>query len=191
MLSPLYSYLHTYAGISEEDFKLMKPFLEIRHFEKDVHLTEIGEVEGYVNFVKTGLIRKFFYSGKKEITTQLAKESDLISSSVSFFTGLPSEYIIETIEPSTTISLSLDNLNRLYETGPEMERMGRRIVADWLVRKERWETNWTLLSPKKRFDKLVKEHFDLFSRAPQKLLASYLSMTPETFSRYKHSMVTG
>lgn len=189
MLSPLYQYLQERAGISVKDFRLLEPFLEIRHFEKDTRLVETGAVENYVNFIKKGLIRKFFFCKKKQITTQLAKETELICSAISFLTDLPSEYIVETIEPSTIISISKKNLNKCYALGPRMERMGRMVITDWYLQKERWDTEWVILSPGKRFRKLVQENRDLITRVPQKFLASYLDMAPETFSRYKHAYI--
>jgi hypothetical protein len=42
------------------------------------------------------------------------------------------------------------------------------------------------MSSKDRFLKFAREHPDLMATVPQKYLASYLNIQPETFSRYKH-----
>lgn len=188
MLEPLYQYLQHYAGLTNEDFRAIEPYLEIRHFARNVTLVEIGETDNYVNFIVKGLVRKFFYRHTEEVITQLAKESELICSSVSFLSGKPSEYVVETIEPTTAISLSRSNMETIYAMGNRMERMGRLVITDWLLQKEYWENERTLLAPRERFSNFVKQNPDLVKRVPQKYLASYLNMTPETFSRYKHSM---
>ena len=186
MVEPLYQYLYYQANLSREQFDLMRPYLEIRHFGKNVTLAEIGEVENYVNFVTEGLVRKYFYRGRVEVITQLAKESELVCSSVSFLSGHPSTYIVETIEPTTTISISRSNMERIYAMGSDMERLGRLVITDWLLQKEYWANDRTTLNARARFVKFMNENTDLIKRVPQKFLASYLNMKPETFSRYKH-----
>ena len=43
-------------------------------------------------------------------------------------------------------------------------------------------------STRERFVKFMNENTDLIQRVPQKYLASYLNIKPETFSRLKHLM---
>lgn len=190
MVEPLYQYLYHHTSLSREQFDMMRPYLEIRHFGKNVTLIEIGEVDQYVNFVTEGLIRKFFYRGSEEVITQLARESELVCSSVSFLSGQPSTYIVETIEPTTTISISRQNIETIYSLGSGMERLGRLVITDWLLQKEYWVNDRITLTPKERFVKFMGENVDLIKRVPQKFLASYLNMKPETFSRYKHLLTT-
>jgi hypothetical protein len=42
------------------------------------------------------------------------------------------------------------------------------------------------LNSHERFIHFIKENPDLLQRVPQKYLASYLNIKPETFSRLKH-----
>ncbi|MED3803887.1 hypothetical protein P4562_18340 [Lysinibacillus xylanilyticus] len=44
-------------------------------------------------------------------------------------------------------------------------------------------------SPEERFQALVKNRPELLKRVPQNILASYLDITPETFSRYKKTLI--
>lgn len=186
MVEPLYQYLYHHTSLSREQFDVIRPYLELRHYEKNIRLTDIGEVDHYVNFIITGLVRKYFYRGKEEVITQLAKEYELVCSSVSFLSGQPSTYIVETIEPTTTISISRENIESIYAAGSHMERMGRLVITEWLLQKEYWVNDRITLNPKERFIKFIDENPDLIKRVSQKFLASYLNMKPETFSRYKH-----
>ncbi|MBC8032753.1 MAG: Crp/Fnr family transcriptional regulator [Chitinophagaceae bacterium] len=186
MLESLYQYLHQNADLSKEDFKLLEPYFEIRHFGKGIYLVDIGEKENYVNFIAKGLIRKFFYRKLEEVTTHLAKEAEVACSAVSFLSGYPSDYILEALEPSTTISISRENLETVYRKGPRFERLGRLVITDWLLQKERWDIDWIVLNPRDRFVSFVRDNPGLIKRVPQKHLASYLNITPETYSRFKH-----
>lgn len=185
-MKPVFQYLSRFIDLSEEEFSLLVGFIEIRHFNKKVKLVDIGEQEGYINFVMKGLIRKYFYRHAEEVVTQLAKEGELICSSVSFLTGERSDYIVESIETATVLSISAANVEKIYALGPRMERMGRLIIIEWLLQKEYWENARIKQDSKTRFLHFIQANPDLPIRVPQKILASYLNIKPETFSRYKH-----
>jgi hypothetical protein len=52
--------------------------------------------------------------------------------------------------------------------------------------KDRWQMQLVKLTPRERFIAFVTKNPDLMQRVPQKFLASYLNIKPETFSRFKH-----
>lgn len=183
----LYQYLCRFVDLAQEELFFIEQYAELRHFGKKVRLINIGEPEIYTNFVVKGVLKKFFYGSRnKEIITQIAKEGDLISSSVAFLSGSPSDYAIETFEPVSVISFSRDNIERIYSSSNRMERLGRLVITDWFLQKEHGEYNRIKLNPKQQFLDFVSNNPDLLLRVPQKSLASYLNIKPETFSRYKH-----
>jgi CRP-like cAMP-binding protein len=186
MLGQFKTYLSQYVDISPAEFSLLEPLLEVRHYDKKVKLIDIGEPEGYLNFVVKGLARKFFYKGRDEVITQIAKEGDLVSSSVSFLSSTPSTYVVDTIEPTIFISLSKQSIEQLYGVHTKWQRAGRLITTDLLIQKENWELDRLKYTTKERFVRFVTSNGDLFQRVPQKYLASYLNIQPETFSRLKH-----
>jgi CRP-like cAMP-binding protein len=182
----LYEYIQRFSGISQQEFEQIAARLEKRHCSKKEILLHKGEVERYLYFIDKGLARKFFYKKKYEMITQIAKEGDLITSSVSFLSQKPSEYVVEALEQCTLYALSYNNLQQLYARGAKMERLGRLVTLDWLLQKEKWEHDRIRQEPRERFKRFMNENGELIQRVPQKHLASYLNMKPETFSRYKH-----
>ena len=186
MLEVFRKYLSNFVDISPSEFSALESLLAVRNYDKKVKLVDIGEQEDYLNFVVKGLARKYFYKGNDEIITQIAKEGDLISSSVSFLSGAPSTYVVETIEPTVFVSLSKNVIEELYQTDPRWQRAGRLVITDLLIQKEHWELDCMKYTTKERFVRFVTANGDLFQRVPQKYLASYLNIQPETFSRLKH-----
>jgi CRP-like cAMP-binding protein len=186
MLAEFKKYLSAYVELQPEEFELLESRLEIRHYDKKVKLIDIDEEEKYLNFVAKGLVRKYFYKGKEEVITRISKEGDLISSSVSFLSGMPSAYVIETIEPTIFVSISKKSVEDMYAAHPKWQRMGRLIITDFLIQQEYWELDRIKYTTKERFVRFLTSNGDLFQRVPQKYLASYLNIQPETFSRLKH-----
>lgn len=186
MVAILQKYIDQFIDLPTEELEALISAIEVRSCDKKVRLTDLGESEQYLYFVIKGLARKFFLKGKEEVITQIAKEGELISSSVSYFSGQPSGYVVETIEPTTFYSLHKDKAEQLYNRFPKLERLSRLIITELFLQKELWELECIRYSTKERFLRFMSDNPELFQRVPQKYLASYLNIKPETFSRLKH-----
>ncbi len=186
MLETLKKYLLGFALLSEDDFDLLAQKVEIRHFDKKQQIIKIGETDKYLNFVAKGLVRKYFLKGREEMVTQIAQENELINSSGSFLLGTPSTYVVETIEPTTFLSITMENLEEIYSKSHQLEHLGRLIITNLFLKKEAWEHERMRLNTRDHFVQFLRNNSDLLQRVPQKYLASYLNIKPETFSRLKH-----
>src|SRR2546429_7742162 len=160
-----------YADLANEELEIIRPRLEVRELGKREVLLRIGEQEQHLNLVIKGVLRKYFYKGREEVITQLAKEGDLISSSVSFFSGQPSQYTIEALEPTVLLSLSRQKLEELYELNPGLERLGRLVITDLYLTKEKWEQDHIQFDIRERFVNFVHNNAELIQRIPQKYIA--------------------
>lgn len=185
MGSNVYAYINRFVALSEAERKILRQHIQIMTCLPRQVLTNIGELEQHTYFIEKGLVRKFFYRGQEEITVQLSREGELISSSVSFLSGVPSDFVIETMEPCTLAFITKSGMETLFESGVNFEKMGRLIILEWMLVKERTDTFRMISSPKERFVQFIREHPDLLQRVPQKYLASLLDIKPETFSRFK------
>lgn len=188
-IRPFFQFLHKFINFPEEEFdQVMRPYAEVRHFKKKQVISEENEVDNYLNFVSKGLVRKFYRKGTVEINTQISTEGHIIHSQESFHSRTPSEYVVEAIEPTYLVSISYDNLERIYASSQKMERLGRLVITFTMVIKDRWQMNMIKHTPRERFLDFIHKNPELLQRVPQKYLASYLSIQPETFSRFKHML---
>jgi CRP-like cAMP-binding protein len=182
-----FQFLNKFIFLTEEEFdRYIRPYLQTRHFKKKQVITVAGEVEEFFNFVSRGLARKYFNKAEEEINVQIATEGQMINAFESFYSRKPTEYCIESLEPTTLISISHEDLERIYSANAKMERTGRMIISFAMIIKDRWQLNMMKLSPRERFLNFVKKKPELIQRVPQKYLASFLNIQPETFSRFKH-----
>jgi CRP-like cAMP-binding protein len=186
MLEMLRQYVSGYVALTKEEFALLGDRIVVRTFDKKQQMLGAGEVEQYLNFVVKGLARMYFYKGKTQVITNIAKEGEIISSSSSFLSASPSNYFVETLEPSTFLSISRVHLDQAYRDSPKIEKLGRLVTTYFVLQKEEWELECMRLDTKERFLRFIGNNPDLVQRVPQKYLASYLNMKPETFSRLKH-----
>ena len=186
MLELLRQYVSGYVELTNEEFAFLAEALVIRSFDKKQQLLQAGEVENYLNFLVKGLARMYFFRDKTEVITNIAREGQFLSASASFLSGTPSSYFVETLEPTTFLSITRQQLEKLYRESTRIERLGRLMTTDFVLQKEAWELECMRLDTRERFLHFVESNPELMQRVPQKYLASYLNMKPETFSRLKH-----
>jgi CRP-like cAMP-binding protein len=184
---PFHEYLRKFIDLTDDEFqKHLVPVIKIRRFGKKELMTRAGEVEDHFNFILKGLARKFYKKGHQEINTQISFEGHLLVSQESFHSRLPSEYSIETIEPTTVVSITHDDLEKVYSSSHRMEHLARLLITYAMVLKDRWQMQLVKMTPRERFLNFVTRNPAMMQRVPQKFLASYLNIKPETFSRFKH-----
>jgi CRP-like cAMP-binding protein len=185
----LKKFFERFTLIEPKDLYQLVPYLEIRQYGKKEIILHEGAVEDYLNLVVKGMLRKYIVAGKKETTLQLATEGHLIQSETSFHTRLPSEVIIESIEASTVICINAENTQKAFSTMDNAEHITRLMIAYMYLKKDARLVNQLKLSTRQRFLKYIDEHPHMLQRVPQRILASYLNIKPETFSRLKHLVV--
>lgn len=185
------NYLKKFLVLTDDEFnQYLLPVIKVRRFGKKEVVSKAGEVENYFNFVAKGLARKYYKKGHNEINTQISLEGHLILSQESFHSRTPSEYTIETIEPTVLVSITYDDLEKVYSQSRKMEHLGRLIVTFAMIIKDNWQMQMVKMTPRERFLNFVTKNPELMQRVPQKYLASYLHIKPETFSRFKHLLKT-
>src|SRR3569833_2020475 len=184
-LDGLHHYLSRYLPLTRAEFQSMLPYVEIREYDKKARITREGETERYLNIVARGLVRKYLPVKGGEQPIQLAVEGHIIHSELSFFYRTPSNAVVETIEPTVLLSISYDSLEQLYKEYPKIERLRRLIVTDLFVKKDIRYFDNLRKTTRERFLDYIRTHSHMLQRVPQKYLASYLNIKPETFSRLK------
>jgi CRP-like cAMP-binding protein len=183
----LFGYISTRLGpISGEQFNLLAPYLKLRSFDKKSVVLAQGETENYLNIVVEGLVRKYVVADKNDVTIQLATEGHIIQSEISFHERVPSPVILETIEPSILLSLTYEHVQQLLAEVPFAEGLGRALISQMFIKKDARYFNQLGKTTREKFLDYVNNHPHMLQRVPQKILASYLNIKPETFSRLKH-----
>jgi len=179
-------YLQRFMTITVDELKELLSYCEIRQVEKRTILVKEGEVDNYLNMVVKGLVMKYVRVKKSDMILQLATEGHVIHSEISFLTRSSSLVFVETLEPTIMVSLTYDKMEEALDKFPQGERLGRLILTGMYVKKEESRYYRLLRSPRERFLDYINAHPHMLQRVPQKYLASYLNIKPETFSRMKH-----
>lgn len=172
-----------FDGLILEEFKNHSI---IRKFKKNEIILNSGQVENYLSIITKGSIGMFALDSKgNEICLDLTFEGEFSVAFTSFTKRTPSEAFVKAFEDTELISVSYNDLNKLYESSIEGQRVGRESAEAVVFYLSRRIYNFVALSAEERFKLMLEENPDILLRIPQKHIASYLGITPEAFSRIK------
>lgn len=155
-------------------------------FDRSAFITSSGKIERYFYVVISGVQAIYILSqeGDKQV---IGFSFDGSFSGVydSFLLEKPAHYFLEALTPSKLLRITKAQYDSWFELYPEFERWGRIVHQNLLLGRVQREIELTTLTAKQRFDLFMERCPDPLRTIPQKYLASYLNMTPETFSRLR------
>ena len=174
------------AGLTEEAFSEFLPLWVEMKFRKKSFLTEAGAVERYFYVVIQGVqaIYLIDQKGEKRVLG-FSYAGDLSGVYDSFLIQAPSHYFLEALTDSTLLALSYNAYRGLFEKYPSFDRWGNLFHQRVLIGRINREVEMLTLSARERYVRFMRRCPAELLKIPQKYLASYLNMTPETFSRLR------
>lgn len=145
-----------------------------------------GSVDTNVYYVESGSLRVFVLDDYEEQTIRFGYKENLIVSLDSFLTGKPSDLFIQAIKKTVIKVITKTQI----ETFWEMERnrnLWTKILENLVLQQMEREIDLLTNSPKERYERVLKRSPQLFQEIPNRHIANYLRMSPETLSRLKKS----
>lgn len=170
------------GSFSEKDAALLKEELQLRTLKKGAILLEKGCVCSSVAYVVSGCLYLYDYDTDLEKNViDLYTSNDWVLNHKSFTTRKPSEYVIEAFEDCTIYEISMDAIHKLIAISQSFLQMGK-ILDEANTRISFFDNKST---PDEKYEFIVNNKPDLIQKFPQKMIASYLKITPETLSRVR------
>ncbi|UTW67556.1 Crp/Fnr family transcriptional regulator [bacterium SCSIO 12643] len=166
-------------------FDAFKEHIKIKVVPKGTILQYQGDQSGTGYYVKKGLLKSYIIDEKgKEHIFMFAPEKWIISDIESQIFDIPSELFIETLEDSEIYVLKKELLNQSLLPDHLVKSEVIRLLKRISVLQKR--VIMLMSAPAiKRFEHFMETYPDIIHRVPQKMIASYLGITPEALSKIK------
>ena len=148
-------------------------------------LLEAGEVANKLFVIRNGAVRMWLNNDGEDVTLQFFFEGSPVCSFESFIKGSPSEFSIETLEPSTIVIIDKADLLSYGENHPDEKNKVLSYLINRLFEYTHLFLSRIKNSPQQRYKELLREHPNIIQRVPQHYIASYLGMTSVSLSRIK------
>lgn len=170
-----------------------KPFIaslfQLKRYDKQDYFLREGQVCRNVGFINRGLIRYYATDNNgDEQTYDFGKENDFTCNYSSFLDHSPSASSIQFMEDSEVLSISYDDLQRLYAGIKQGERFGRLICEQLYVHAIKKVASLYNDSPEQRYQQFVQDFPDLQQRIPQYYVSSFVGVKPPSLSRIRKRM---
>jgi len=181
-------FLSSIVPFSDKDWFLFSKRLVYKEFEKNEIILRAGEVENFMYFLVEGVSRIFQYNNYIEYTLRFNFPIVPFNSYASFISRTPSLVNVEALTDIKVLRVSYNNMQNLYEESKMAERMGRRMIELLYVQREIKELQMHSKTAEDYYRELIKSNEELTEQIPQKHIASYLGITPESLSRIKRNL---
>lgn len=172
------------APIPTEQWVKLEAHLRPRRLAKGRTFIEPGQPSVEAAIVVSGLFR-FYYTDAdgREATKAFRGPGEMLAAYAELLDQRPSRTTIEALEDSEVLVVRYDRVTALYKSHACWQELGRVIAEDHYRQRERREQELLLDSATQRYHSFLKEKPELAARLSQKLIASYLGITPVALSR--------
>lgn len=178
-------HLNSISKLSDSAIHAINEYLTVERVpKKQIFVPELSTSQK-LYFIKKGVVRAFFYHDGKEITDWFGMENMIIGATVRNFPTKNSLHSLETLEDSELVSVSFDNLEKLYQKHHDIERLGRLIAINTILFLQHKVDTQQLYTAKERYDDFIIKYPNLINRVPLGYIASYLGMNQVTLSRIR------
>lgn len=170
--------------LTDQEFEYILSHFTTKKLKKHQFLVQENEAVPNDHFVLSGLLKAYYISedGKEHIL-QFAMEDWWITDYQAHFNETPSTLMIDCIEATEVLCLSLHNREKLCADLHKIEHFFRRKSNAGYVALQRRILSLLTSNAKERYEQLLLQYPALFQRVPKTLIASYLGVSRETLSR--------
>tara|TARA_B100000212_G_C27209074_1_gene462172 strand:+ start:198 stop:779 length:582 start_codon:yes stop_codon:yes gene_type:complete len=144
-----------------------------------------GQYKKRLGLIVKGCMYCYYNKDGEEIIDEFSLDYEFITDYYSYLTNTPIEKNVKCIEDTEMLVIDFDNLEKQFSNTQKFERMGRIIAENLFINWQQKAKSLMLDNAETRYLKLISKRADLIQRVPQYLIASYLSVKPETLSRIR------
>ena len=160
---------------------------ESKEFKRNEFLKISGSTDTDIYFVENGSIRIFMMDENEERIIRFGYTGNIIVSLDSFLSGKPSDFYIQAIKKTVVRKALKKDFYRFIQSNEENLKFWTGVLEDLVLQQIEREKDLLTHSPKERYQRVLKRSPKLFQEVPNKYIANYLRMSPETLSRLKKS----
>jgi len=184
-MNSLFHYFSKYNRLSKEAEQAIAEISSIVSITKNKDLQPIGHTCKTIYFVEKGLARIYYFKDEIDITESFFFENSIIARVESLFTGKPSRKAIQILEDAEIVAINANQLLKLYDAFPEIERLFRKIFETAYVDTVNRIEGIQFHTAEERYKALISEAPNVLQRVPLKYVASYLGITQVSLSRIR------
>jgi CRP-like cAMP-binding protein len=187
----LWEYFNRIVPFTREEFNQITDFAKPYRLKKGEIVYEQGNIPSYGGFILEGSMRNFYKTDDEQddITVGFKFEKSCFADVRSIFYHEPAITSLETLEDALIIRLERPNYLHLFDSCNAfaklmlllMEHRYNELINETIKRKNE--------QAEERYLKMLKEYPGILQRVPQRYVASYLGIKPQSLSRIRKNIM--
>jgi len=178
--------LSAYGAISEEDASSFYSYFQLKKFKKNTVLLEEGNVAMEAFFVVKGALRQYFHTEKGiERTCNFVFENEFSTDLESFSKKCKSSTSIICLEETECLVISCSDLMLCLGKFPAIATYFNSLVETIAVQNIKKIQSLLSKTPEEQFEEILENSQELLQRVPQRYIAQYIGVEPESLSRIR------
>ncbi len=186
----LNSFIKRHAEMAEAELKAFNDKCEIVEFSKGELIMKAGEPQQNLYFINKGLVRNYIQTdaGETKIYNFRTEGMQITGyATYNYKDNLKALVNVQCIEDCTMVQIPFSVIKYVIENIKAGERLGRGMAEGHIIEMLNYIINRDSKSIIERYDLLEKEYPNIHQRVPQRMIASYLCITPVHLSNLKKS----
>ena len=158
---------------------------QIKEVKKKDFIIRTGDTYQNIGIVIKGIFRGFYLKDGEEISTWFSSENEVIASYMNILSDEPSKLTYQALEESEVFVTSYAKIKEISSKDSEVLVFINTLLEKQLLESYQRFERYVLQSPEERFKNLLEQKPEIFNRVSQRMLASYVGVTPVSLSRIK------
>lgn len=185
----LIDYINNVVSLNEAETAILKQFVTERTYLKNQYIIQQGDICNTESFIVSGCTKTFYTNenGQEHIIL-FSLENWWTADIGSFVSQTPADFNIQCLEETKVIQFHYNSIETLFVALPKLERFFRKIIERAFNSAQKRLVRNLSLSAKERYLVFKETYPDLEQRVPQYMIASYLGITKEFFSKMKSEL---
>jgi CRP-like cAMP-binding protein len=151
--------------------------------KRNEYIKKAGSKDTNIYFVVEGSVKLFIVENDQEMIIRFGYQNNIIAALDCFISEKPSDLFIQAIKKTELKVISKLKFNQLINKNDSFKILWEQTLLQLIYQQIEREKDILIVSPIKRYQRVLDRSPQLFQEIPHKYIASYLRMTPETLSR--------
>ena len=187
--SPLLNNIGRYVQLEPNEVDQLTAIIRTTRVRKRQFIDQPGYTCGYRNYVVKGAFRSFFMDDEgKDHTVQIAVEDWFVSDFYSYITQTPATLFVEALEDAVLFQLPFQEIEALCKEVHNLSEYFRITTERAFAFSRKRALSNLSQSAEERYLEFLKMYPGIVHRVPQKVIASYLGMSPEFLSKIRSQL---
>lgn len=189
ILQSIFTYFSSITNLPDEEWSSFLSILEFKHVEKNEHIQHEGQLLGDQFFIAKGFFLCYYENEEQHFIKDFYSERTPIFATMNPIMKLPALYNIVAIEKSEILYIPSHKSVELFCSHNCWQDISRSAAEQRFSYSEKKDFYTRTKSIEERYSYLLEHQPDILDRAKHYQIASYLGISPETFSRFRKKIL--